>query len=205
MRPLLTFHRVAMATLAVIAVSSATSVANDVPSLFGHKPKTVPPKLYPVLDNRYFKQFSGPTISPCGPCYGFHKTQWRSWADACGEAQEAAPTRVTSSPPEEAPAPTDADKKEDKNGNGEKKDDKKTEEKKPVEKNSLLSPPPALLIPKVAATKSDIEIPMPKVTIPISIPVLNNNQIVAPGTLTVPQLLEVKLLVVPTLPAAHVK
>ena len=205
MRPLLTLHCVAVATLAVMAVSSTPAVANDVPSLFGHKPKTVPPKIYPVLENRYIKQFSGPTISPCGPCFGFHKTQWRSWADACGEPHEAAPTRVTSSTTEEAPAPTDADKKEDKNGNGEKKDDKKPEEKKPPEKNSLLSPPPILLIPKVDTTKNDTVIPVPKATIPISIPVLDNNLIVAPRTLTTPQFPEVKLLVVPTLPTVQVK
>ncbi len=202
MRPFSTLHRVAVATLAVMAASSTPAVADEIPTLFGHKTKSVPPKIYPVLENRYIKQFSGPTISPCGPCFGFHKTQWRSWADACGEPHEAAPTRVTSSTPEEAPAPTDADKKDDKNGNGEKKDDKKTEEKKPVEKNSLVSPPPALLIPKVDTAKNDIVIPVPKATVPISIPVLNNIQIVAPSTLTVP---EVKLLVVPTLPTVQVK
>lgn len=189
MRPMLTLHRVALATLAVMAASSAPAVADEIPTLFGHKTKSVPPKIYPVLENRYIKQFSGPTISPCGPCFGFHKTQWRSWADACNEPQEAAPTRVTIVTPEEAPAPADADKKDDKkdekkpddkNGNGEKKDDKKT-----TEKNSQLALPPAILIPKV----DPVTIPVLKPTMPISIPVVpNGNKIVAPSTLTIPAL-----------------
>lgn len=187
MRPLLSLHRVALATLAVMAVSSTPAVADEIPTLFGHKTKSVPPKIYPVLENRYIKQFTGPTISPCGPCFGFHKTQWRSWADACGEPHEAAPTRVTSATPEEAPAPADADKKDDKNGNGEKKDDKKT-----TEKNSQLALPPAILIPKVDPVT--VAIPVLKPTMPITIPVTpNGNKIVAPSTLTIPVLPIVQL------------
>jgi len=194
MRPLLTLHRVAVATLAVMAVSSTPVIADEIPKLFGHKTKSVPPKIYPVLENRYIKQFTGPTISPCGLCFGFHKTQWRSWADACGEPHEAAPTRATSAAPEEAPLPTDADKNgngekkddkkpDDKNGNGEKKDDKKT-----TEKNTLLAPPPAILIPKVDPVTNVIAIPVLKPTMPISIPVANGNRIVPPSTLAIPQL-----------------
>lgn len=186
MRPLLSLHRVALAILAVMAASSTPAVADEIPTLFGHKTKSVPPRIYPVFENRYIKQFTAPTISPCGPCFGFHKTQWRSWADACGEPQEAAPTRVTSAAPEEAPAPVDADKKDDKkpddkNGNGEKKDDKK-----PTEKNSQLALPPAILIPKVDPVA--IAIPVLKPTMPISIPVANGNLIVPPSTLTIPVL-----------------
>ena len=198
MHPLLTLHRVALATLALMAASSAPAVADEIPTLFGHKTKSVPPRIYPVLENRYIKQFTGPTISQCGPCFGFHKTQWRSWADACGEPQEATPTRMVSVAPEEAPAPADADKKDDKNGNGEKKDDKKPDDKngngekkddkKTTEKNTLLAPPPAILIPKVDPVTNVIAIPVLKPTMPISIPVANGNSIVPPSTLAIPQL-----------------
>lgn len=64
-------------------------VAGDKPlrHLFGPvAPAPKPAKPYPMAENRYIKQFAGPTLS-CGACFGYYPTQWRPWGEACGEPQ----------------------------------------------------------------------------------------------------------------------
>lgn len=63
-------------------------------------------KLYPKSEARYIKQFAGPTISPCGPCFGYYRTQWRSWGEACNEPQPVDPgPQKYVPPPEPVPEP----------------------------------------------------------------------------------------------------
>lgn len=38
--------------------------------------------VYPLSERRYIKQFAHPTIAP-GSCFGYFKTQWTSWPEAC--------------------------------------------------------------------------------------------------------------------------
>lgn len=45
-----------------------------------HAPYKCP--VYPLSERRYIKQFGHPTIAP-GSCFGYFKTQWTSWPEAC--------------------------------------------------------------------------------------------------------------------------
>jgi hypothetical protein len=44
------------------------------------------PRIYPKFENRYIKSFPKPHIN-CGACFGYYPTQWRSWAEACGQPE----------------------------------------------------------------------------------------------------------------------
>ena len=39
-------------------------------------------KQSPLLEKRYIRQFCRPTIAP-DSCFGYHKTQWSAWTQAC--------------------------------------------------------------------------------------------------------------------------
>jgi hypothetical protein len=60
----------------------------------------------PVFDSRYIKKYCGPTVN-CESCFGFYRTQWRSWAEACNEPEPETPGPVVyppAAPAAEVPA-----------------------------------------------------------------------------------------------------
>ncbi|QEL17223.1 hypothetical protein [Limnoglobus roseus] len=166
-------------------------------------------KIYPKSEAHYIKQFSGPTISPCGPCFGYNRTQWRSWGEACNEPQPVDPGPVKYAPPAEeaipepekkgTPAtpkietgPKATEKKDPPVIAPEKKEPPKVDAPKPpdvkpeVPKIELPKPPEAKpgLEPKTENTS--IVLPLPSVPTPLPVPP-------APAPLPVPAVVPLPL------------
>lgn len=102
--------RILLGTVAATLLASIPAVADHpIRSYFGVAPSAPkPPKPYPILENRFIKQYSGPSVS-CSACYGYHHTTWRPWAEACGEpiVVESGPQMAPPTPPQGA-QPKDA-------------------------------------------------------------------------------------------------
>jgi hypothetical protein len=87
--------------------SGAGGVANTIPRCSRHNGLTQ----YPLSEKRYIKQFCNPTIAP-GSCFGYHKTQWTAWGDACpqwcNDPAVAAPSLLAPGQPQPAAPGTPA-------------------------------------------------------------------------------------------------
>lgn len=158
------------------------------------------PKAYPLAENRYIKQFAGPSIS-CGACFGFYHTQWRSWEEACNEPRPAESGPLKSEvpvepvvevekpvapkvekPKEPAPAPVPVPKTK------EKLPEPKPAEKKKVEALPVIPVPlPALQPAAINAVQIAIPVAPPIVPPPAKpIPVLTNDPMPTLPTIIVP-------------------
>ncbi len=115
------FIRYLASGLVVLSASTMAScgdgiVRSYVNDLFAGKKAATPhaTKAYPILEQRYIKQFAGPRVA-CDACFGYHHTQWRTWADACGEPVviEQPVAKPMNPVVEPAPAPKVMPKKSD--------------------------------------------------------------------------------------------
>jgi hypothetical protein len=67
-------------------------------------------KINPKFEYFYIKHYPQPHIN-CGTCFGYYKTQWKSWGEACGQPEEVIitdPGAPVSGSKEAAPAPKPA-------------------------------------------------------------------------------------------------
>jgi hypothetical protein len=147
------------------------------------------PRIYPKFERRYINSFPKPHIN-CGACFGYYPTQWRSWAEACGQQEveysaapqpdvksaEPKPKAPEVAPQPKVPAPLPVPLP-----------DPKPVDPKPVDPKKPDEPGKTSLLP-VPATTVSISIPEPPVAKPAP---------PAPQTPIIP--------LIPTLPNVNVK
>jgi hypothetical protein len=59
-------------------------------------------KIYPLFERRYITQFPCPTVAP-GTCFGYRKTQWTRWDEACPNWDGGHPVIISHPVPSDAP------------------------------------------------------------------------------------------------------
>jgi len=89
-------------SLMLVATLAMSAVAAD------HRQPKYP--VYPKAESLYLKRFTQPQIN-CGACFGYYKTQWRSWSEACGEPETVYTSPSAAKPVEKVPEPKSADPK----------------------------------------------------------------------------------------------
>jgi hypothetical protein len=162
-------------TLAAVAATLAltlSATAGDKGPRYVLGPSKLP-KSYPIFEHKFIKGIPGPTVS-CngGSCFGYHHTQWRSWAEACNEPQSVivdAGSPATTMPPA-TPMPPAANG----NGNGtpkaepKKADPPKAEQPK-KENTSIPLPAPQKLPAPAAKPVTNFEIVIPAPAVPANV------------------------------------
>ncbi len=179
--------------LAFLVAAMGTVAARD------HREPQSP--IYPKAESLYIKRFTTPQVH-CGTCFGYYKTAWRSWSEACNEPE----IQYSNSTPEGKPALEKAP--DPKLSNPDVKPtipDVKPLDPKPIDpKPADLKPmlprvPDPVPLPDPKGTgpgkSSFLPVPVPATPVSISVPVPEAPP--APPVPTIP--------LIPTLPQVNVK
>jgi hypothetical protein len=195
----MTIRQLALGLCAAVSLAPAASAADKpLRDLFAGSKTPKAPHPYPLSDRHYIKQFAAPTIG-CGSCFGYHATQWRSWAEACHEPQivEPGPQRVEAPvepvpavPPIEKPREKPPAPKQAKPMEPAKPAPKKAEPKpnKKVELPTLIPAPAPVIVmsPMPFSVPTKAEIVVPSIPVAKPIPMLNEAPATVLPTIIVP-------------------